>query len=402
MDKEIFEVVLNKSAQDSKIKRIIEMKSESALPTGENFTSTILKITLKVVLGNGRIATKTFIAKKGYTGEAAEQPRKENSLFRTEVSVYTNVLREMGYLMEEFGDTEGPLWCEFIHYNRANSIIILEDLKASGFNTVKRTEPQDLDHARLTLRSLGRYHAMAKVLEERGLISKDGYKPHPFLGDGIYIRNFLYGSLQTLFKGMRKSWGEEWAEYADKLSQMSCEELSKRITESGNFDDNTFKCLNHGDCWSNNMMFKHNWEGKPIEMRFVDFQIPHYNSPCVDVTSYIYSSVKASVRHQNLKSLIELYHESLTSSLDRFGYKGSKPSLEDINNAMERLLFFGTCFFTACVPCALTERTDALDLDKIFKTNGEEGYNLSVYCEDGVVETIGEDLKALVKLFEKR
>ncbi|CAH1392398.1 unnamed protein product [Nezara viridula] len=401
MDKEIFEVVLNKSAQDSKIKRIIEMKSESALPTGENFTSTILKITLKVVLGNGRIATKTFIAKKGYTGEAAEQPRKENSLFRTEVSVYTNVLREMGYLMEEFGDTEGPLWCEFIHYSRADSIIILEDLKASGFNTVKRTEPQDLDHARLALRSFGRYHAMAKVLEERGLISKDGYKPYIFLNDEVCIRNLLYAPFQTLIKGMRKSWGEEWAEYAEKLSRVSFEELSKRTKDGGNFDDNTFKCLNHGDGWNNNMMFKHDWEGRPVEMRFVDFQVPHYNSPCMDVTYFLYSSVNPSVRHQNLNSLIELYHESLTSSLERFGYKGSKPSLEDINNGMERLVFYGTCLFTSTFPCVLTERTDAMDLGLIFKTNGEEGYNLSVYCEDGVIEMIGEDLKALVKLFDE-
>ncbi|CAH1392392.1 unnamed protein product [Nezara viridula] len=401
MDKEIFEVVLSKSSQDPKIKRIIEMRTEPALPKGENYTSTILKITLKVVLGNGRVATKSFIAKKENTGEAAEQFSNDLSLFTAEVSVYTNILREMEYLMEEFGDTEGPLWCEFIHYSRADSIIILEDLKASGFNTVKRTETQDLNHARLVLRSLGRYHAMAKVLEERGLISKDGYKPYLFLNNEIYIRNFIYGRMQALVKGMREGGGEEWAEYADKLCQISFEKLLKRIKECGNFDDNTFKCLNHGDGWNNNMMFKHDWEGRPVEMRFVDFQVPHYNSPCMDVTYFLYSSVNPSVRHQNLNSLIELYHESLTSSLERFGYKGSKPSLEDINNGMERLVFYGTCLFTSTFPCVLTERTDAMDLGLIFKTNGEEGYNLSVYCEDGVIEMIGEDLKALVKLFDE-
>ncbi|CAH1392393.1 unnamed protein product, partial [Nezara viridula] len=398
MDKEIFEVVLSKSSQDPKIKRIIEMRTEPALPKGENYTSTILKITLKVVLGNGRVATKSFIAKKENTGEAAEQFSNDLSLFTAEVSVYTNILREMEYLMEEFGDTEGPLWCEFIHYSRADSIIILEDLKASGFNTVKRTETQDLNHARLVLRSLGRYHAMAKVLEERGLISKDGYKPYLFLNNEIYIRNFIYGRMQALVKGMREGGGEEWAEYADKLCQISFEKLLKRIKECGKFDDDTFECLNHGDCWNNNMMFKNNWEGRPIEMRFVDFQMPHYSSPCIDVTYFLYTSIKPNVRHQNLQSLIQLYHESLTSSLDRFGYKGSKPNLEDIDNAMERLLFFGLCFFTACFPCLLTTRTDAMDVDLIFKTNGEEGFNISVYCEDGVVEKMGEDLKTLVNV----
>ncbi|XP_066909472.1 uncharacterized protein [Halyomorpha halys] len=313
--------------------------------------------------------------------------------------VYTNILREMDYLMEEFGDTEGPLWCELIHYNQSDSTIILEDLKASGFATVKRTEGQDLDHARLVLRSLGRYHAMAKVLENRGLLSKDDYKPYLFLNNEVYIRNLIYGGKQALVKGMRAAWGEEWLEYADKLSQISFEEYSKRIKNCGNFDEATFKCLNHGDCWNNNILFQHDWEGRPIALRFVDFQIPHYNSPCVDVTYFMYTSIKPHVRRQNYTSLVEFYHKSLTCSLDRFGYKGPKPSLEDINNAMERLCFFGMSFFTGCSPPGtLTERTGALDLDLIIKTDGEEGIDIRVYSEEGVMEKIGEEIKRIVKL----
>ncbi|XP_066900813.1 uncharacterized protein [Halyomorpha halys] len=318
----------------------------------------------------------------------------------TPTLVYTNILREMDYLMEEFGDTEGPVWCEFIHYNQSGSTIILEDLKASGFATVKRTEGQNLEHARLVLRSLGRYHAMGKVLEDRGLISKDNYKQFAMIYDEVHFQNTLYAGIRALVKGMREGWGEEWSEYANKLSQISFEEYLKRIKDCGNFEENTFKCLNHGDCWSNNMMFKHNWEGKPIELRFVDFQFPHYNTPCIDVTNFMYTSIKSSVRRQNVNNLIELYHESLTSSLDRFGYKGPKPSLEEINSTMERLRFFGLSFFTGCTPCVLTVRTDALDLDKIFKTNGEEGINISIYHEDGMIDKIGEDIKILVKIIE--
>ncbi|XP_066909463.1 uncharacterized protein [Halyomorpha halys] len=400
MEKEVFEVVLKNSFNDSKIKRIIEIKSEPALPKGENYASTILRITAKVVLGNGRTATKSFIGKKENTGEAASQIRNDLGLFNLEISVYTNILREMDYLMEEFGDTEGPLWCQFIHYHQSDSTIILENLKASGFTTVNRTEGQNLDQARLVLRSLGRFHAMAKVLEDRGLLSKDDYKPYPMIHDDVYIRNTSYGGIQALIKGMREGWGEEWAEYANKLSKVRFQEYSKMVKESGNFDDNTFKCLNHGDCWNNNMMFKNNWEGRPIELRFVDFQLPHYNSPCVDVTYFLYTSIKPSIRHQNYKSLVELYHESLTSSLDRFGYNGPKPSLEEINNSMERLKFFGLTFFMACIPVVVTTRTDALDLDLIYKTNGEEGFNIRVYYEDGIIEKMGEDLKALVNVIE--
>nr|XP_024220138.1 uncharacterized protein LOC106682007 [Halyomorpha halys] len=266
MEKEVLEVVLKKSAKESKIKRIIDMKWESALPKGENYTSNILRITLKVVLGNGRVGKKSFIAKKEIVGEAATQLNKECQVFKKEASVYTDIFREMDYMMEEFADTEGPLWCELIYFNSADGLIILEDLKASGFSTVKRTELQDIEHARLALRSLGRFHAMAKVLEGRGHISKYDYKPYGLIFHEPYIRNFIYGGIQALIKGMRASWGKEWADTADKLDEMTFEELSKRMRESADFDEDTFKCLNHGDCWNNNMMFKHNWEGRPIEI----------------------------------------------------------------------------------------------------------------------------------------
>ncbi|XP_066909552.1 uncharacterized protein [Halyomorpha halys] len=267
MDKELFEVILRKSEADSKIKRIIDMKMESAVPKGENYTSNILRVTLKVVLRNGRISTKSFILKKETFSQDSKEILQGYSLTKAEASIYIKVLREMQYLMEEFGDTEGPLWCKLIHFSQADSTIILEDLKTSGFSTVKRTEVQDLEHARLALRSIGRYHAMAKVLEDRGLISKEDYRPYALVYDQTIIKNVIFGGIKALIKGMRATWGEEWSETADKLNQITAEELLKKINSNGIFDDSTFKCLNHGDCWNNNMMFKHDWEGKPIQLR---------------------------------------------------------------------------------------------------------------------------------------
>nr|XP_024215758.1 uncharacterized protein LOC112210490 [Halyomorpha halys] len=239
---------------------------------------------------------------------------------------------------------------------------------------------------------------MAKVLEGRGHISKDDYKPYGLIFHEPYIRNFIYGGIQALIKGMRASWGKEWADTADKLDEMTFEELSKRMRESADFDEDTFKCLNHGDCWNNNMMFKHNWEGRPIEIRFVDFQFPHYNSPCIDLIYFIYSSIQPEIRRQNYKSFIQLYYESLTSNLDRFGYEGSKPSLEEIENVMSRLSLFGLNFFLGFFPITNSVTDDAVDFDELFESNGEEGYNTRIFGEAGLIEKIGEEIKALVKL----
>ncbi|XP_014281504.1 uncharacterized protein [Halyomorpha halys] len=401
MDKELFEVILRKSAADSNIKRIIDMKMESAVPKGENYTSNIFRVTLKVVLGNGRIATKSFILKSVMLATFSKDSKENfqtNSLAKAEASIYINVLREMEYLMEEFGDTEGPFWCDLIHFSQADSTIILEDLKASGFSSVKRTEAQGLEHARLALRSIGRYHAMAKVLEDRGLISKD-HTPYTLLYNQKIIKSIVFGGIKALVKGMRATWGEEWSETADKLNQISSEELLKKIQSIGIFDDNTFKCLNHGDFGNNNMMFKHDWEGRPIQLRLIDFQGPHYNTPCVDVIYFIYTSIKPHLRRQNYKSLVELYYESLITSLDRFGYKGSKPSLKEIEDTLKRLSYSALALFIGSFAGGVYKGTDALDVDKIFKTEGEEGFNLRIYSQDGIIEKIGEDIKTFLNFW---
>ncbi|XP_014278092.2 uncharacterized protein [Halyomorpha halys] len=307
----------------------------------------------------------------------------------------------MQHLMEEFGDTEGPLWCELIHFSQADSTIILEDLKASGFSTVQRTEAQDLEHARLALRSIARFHAMAKVLEDRGIISKEDYRPYALLHDQMLIRSIIFGGIKALVKGMRATWGEEWSETADKLNQISFEELMEKIRSIGIFDDNTFKCLNHGDFWNNNMMFKHDWEGRPIQFRLIDFQGPHYNTPCVDVIYFIYTSIKPHLRRQNYKSLVEHYYESLITLLDRFGYKGSKPSLEEIEGAMKQLSYFALGLFMGGFPVGAYKGTDAMDVNKLFKTGGEEGFNLRIYSEDGIIEKIGEDIKTFLNFWSE-
>nr|XP_014292067.1 uncharacterized protein LOC106690965 [Halyomorpha halys] len=402
MDKEVLEVVLKKCSRESTIERIIDMESESALPKGENYTSTIFRAKLKVVLGSGRVTTKSYILKKENVENGTDDTFKDFKLTDAEKSMYLKVLQQMEYLMEEFGDTEGPLWCKLIHFSQDDSTFILEDLKAAGFSTVKRTEHQDIEHARLALRSLGRFHAMAKVLEERGHISKDDYNPLPYLYDEEFYRAMMYGGVRALVKGMRATWGEEWAETADLLGKITFEEFVRRIKSCVNFGEDIFRCLNHGDCWNNNMMFKYNSEGKPIEIRFIDFQIPHYDSPCIDVIYYIYTSIKSHLRRQNYKSLIKFYHDSLTRSLDKYGFQGSKPSLNEIEENMERLSFGILSYFPSSYAVDSSKTDNAMDMKKIFETNGEEGFNISIFSEAGLKENIAEDVKTLVKKIQEK
>lgn len=87
MDRKVLEVALKRSFNDQAIAGVIEAQAESALPKGENYLSTILRIRMKVILGNGRIAKRNLIVKRGEaSGSVADMM---NEVFNVEVKVST-------------------------------------------------------------------------------------------------------------------------------------------------------------------------------------------------------------------------------------------------------------------------------------------------------------------------
>ncbi|CAH1406803.1 unnamed protein product [Nezara viridula] len=393
MEKEVLEVVLKKLDKESRIATILDLQSVPALPKGENYSSTIMRITLKVVLGNGRQAKKSFIMKQLITKGDSGDFIKEINAAKLESEIYSVVHKEMTYLMEEFEDTDETLWGKFIHYDHNLSSILLEDLKASGYSLVPRQKGLDLDHAILVLNSLGRYHGMAKVLEQRGIICKENYTPYVFFTNVKLIKSFNYGSILNLSKVMQETWGPEWEEAAKKLKKISFDPFAKKMLSMGSVHTETnFTVLNHGDIWSNNMMFKYDFQKRPIAVKFLDYQIPHYNTPCIDVTYFMYLGTQPSVRRSNYELLVKTYHDSLVRTLDKFGFTGTKPTLEDITDTMKRLEFFGLCFFVESYASLVCSSTEAFDMEKILSTDGKEGFNGDVLREPGMIECLGPDI----------
>ncbi|CAH1406808.1 unnamed protein product [Nezara viridula] len=390
MEKEVLEVVMKRLDSESRVAAILDFQSVPALPKGENYHSTIFRVTLKVVLGNGRQAKKSFIMKQMITEGTRE--KQQRMAFAKETQVYSVILKQMSYLMEEFEDTDETLWCNCIHSDPYLSCILLEDLKASGYSLVPRQQGLDLDHSIVALRGLGKYHGMAKVLEERGIISKDEYtQKSPFTILKV-IKAIPYAGILNLAKAMRESWGPEWEETA-KSMMISLDPFAAKLNQVFKTDENEFAVLIHGDCWSNNMMFKYDFQKRPIAVKFFDFQGPQYITPCTDITYFLYLGTQPAVRRSNYQLLLKTYHDSLVRTLDKFGFTGTKPTLEEITATMSRLEFYGLMLFVAAYP-GLTgsKNQEAFDFEKLMKTDGEEGFEQEVLKEPGIIEKMGPDI----------
>ena len=87
MDLSELETVRQRWKDDSSIQSVISVDREPAVSKGENFLSTVSRVTVKVVLGNGRLATRRFILKEIPKEEFTLNICKKSGIFKLETTV---------------------------------------------------------------------------------------------------------------------------------------------------------------------------------------------------------------------------------------------------------------------------------------------------------------------------
>ncbi|XP_014278706.1 uncharacterized protein [Halyomorpha halys] len=400
MDKDVLERVIKSNWKETSLKKVISIESVPAVGKNLNFLSSVERLNLKVVLGNGRVVKKSLI-RKVLGSDANEFQTEFNGKynpFKTETEMY-NSLTQIEYLMEEFEDTEDVLWCKMVHHIPYN-YIVMEDLKAMGFHMIERVQFYDLDHILLSVHSLGRYHAMCKTLEGRGLTPLALKTWYLFDNQGMH--EYMYYDLIALAAAVKRLWDPKWTPIVDKIKTTKSE-VHERLKKFSEIDETKFNVTNHGDCHKNNIVIKYNWDQRPIAMRFLDFQLVHYGSPCIDLTYMLYLAADPSVRRDNFNLLLITYHNALVTTLDKYHFQGKKPDIEEIRDGMEKHSFMGLILSLSWYPNLLkSERMEELrDFVKIGQTEGLEGYADENFYPDDLEKAIGPDIKDFVNRFCK-
>lgn len=101
----------------------------------------------------------------------------------------------------------------------------------------------------------------------------------------------------------------------------------------------TFKVLNHGDSWVNNLMFRYE-NGKPVAVIFVDYQMSYYSSPGLDLNYFINTSPCNEIRENQIDDILHVYHDNFSVILKSLGVKHI-PTMNDVRNEIERCEYYG-------------------------------------------------------------
>jgi hypothetical protein len=255
------ETCLDKVAHAEGFKNyVIKVNHGSAI--GDGFVGLIFKATISEV-DNDKVLT--VVVKTPPESEARRSQFNAMAIFRREVLMYNEVLPEFVKLQHErkvpesagFFDFPKVYFAEF-NEEKNDSLIIMEDLRESGFQLYNKYKTTDYEHAKLIMIALGRFHALSFAMKILKPDIFDGFKKltdffsEQFSANDMMIPMF-HGSIDEACNIL----DENDIKSRNRLAKFKegTIDLLKTLTDPKN--DELFAVIGHGDCWSNNFMYKY-------------------------------------------------------------------------------------------------------------------------------------------------
>uniref|UniRef100_A0A0A9W3U8 Elongation factor 4 n=2 Tax=Lygus hesperus TaxID=30085 RepID=A0A0A9W3U8_LYGHE len=397
LDLKWLEQVLVNESRKSKIIKILSVDDiDSAVPTGENYCSSIYRVKLRCAFESGFEKCISLIIKQVITS------KEKNviiellpEIFKIEIEVYSVIFPLMEKLMAEFEDEREKLWCHF-YGHLENQAIVFEDLSESGFKTLRRTDWLSFEHSSLALENLARFHAMSKILIDRGLIKKTDFTHNSMCTDIEFGHKLYAGPLEVLAEAMVESWGHEWKEVSDRI-KLQVPLVSHKINELAVVQDDRYLVFNHGDLWTCNIMMKPEKSTTAESLRFLDFQVPCINTFIWDVIIFMFTSTHPQVRRRKQDDLLSVYQKSLEENLRSFNCQSYVPNLNDVISEFERVWYLSFVFNMTFFPLSSSSKCKPFEISKVLDHTPQEVFDKSAFTDERLVPELQEDLKIYIE-----
>lgn len=312
LNEEFLGYVLNGSTDCQSECDVLSFEILPGLSPGDNFCSVvyITKVLYKRRGVDQNIHEQTFFIKTPLENGLLIDMVKEGKFIEKEFLMYDKCLPMMESLV-------GKLDIVSKHYpSQQKYTLVLENLSDEGYKMHDKIKQFDFDHSAIIMKSLATFHASSVAL----------YKKNPTLvetvGESLLYSEKSTGSCSFVRQKLKNfsNFVENWEGY-ERFG-----DLSRQFKES--FWDRTvsvytrrqnMNVLNHGDAWTNNMLFKYDIDGKVEKIKLIDFQMAVYASIGIDLQYITWTSIQPSVRENRLTELHSIYLETLNSCLEKNG-----------------------------------------------------------------------------------
>lgn len=195
---------------------------------------------------------------------------------------------------------------------------MLEDLSLRNFSTIDRkTGVMTAEHVYLVMQGLAKFHAISFALKDQ--------KPEKFneltsnlseviiVKSNIQLRYYLTEQAKNVFNSV--SADEELLARVTKIYEKEALDIAADCIDLES--TGSASVITYGDVWQNNIMFKYDSNGRPIETNFVDWQVVRHSSPIIDVAFFIFCSTTKELRDAHYGKFLEYYHDALSAHIRR-------------------------------------------------------------------------------------
>ncbi|XP_027217907.2 uncharacterized protein [Penaeus vannamei] len=336
---------------------------------GDNYASVVSSVELDFDL-NGNDESITYIVKINPCHGMESFEEMTHTIFLKEAEFYIKLLPQLNGVLREH--ELSPLAVPECHYGtleKKRELIFLEDLRPRGFKMFDRRKGLDVAHASLVLKELARLHAASLLLQKKDPeYSKDTLLHRGWINmtdDGFGMLQVLEGVMDTGIMMLKKVGGYEssitWAE----STKSKLREIFEKQREPCKH-----QVICHGDAWNNNLLFKYDEDGVPVEVMLIDLQMCRREPFAVDLNYLLYTSLTGDVRKPNLDALLETYRGHFNGVMET---EGEGRLLEgEVLQEFRRLNILGAIFNMMIICPMLMEPEDVPD----FEMSGDDAADM--------------------------
>lgn len=283
--------------------KLVDMEYTNDKDIGAQFGSSLNFVTLKVK-GTTEECLKILI-------KTPVSLREDSlSLFQMELFMYKEVLPHLGYNQE---------WYPKFYYgivdreNLENSVLIFDNLKHKKYNS-KIQICLDYDHISVAMKNIAKFHSLSFLLkhgnpEKFEELTKKMQQHYKELPKNIKLKSNV--DAQIAIRAFEEEHGKE--EVLDKFSKIFDD--VPLIIEHLSTPQEPFSVICHGDFCNNNVMYKYNQDGSPIDCAFIDFQMSKYSSLVTDLSFFLYLNTDFDIREKYWDQFLNIYWETLRESV---------------------------------------------------------------------------------------
>uniref|UniRef100_A0A1A9ZVF0 CHK domain-containing protein n=1 Tax=Glossina pallidipes TaxID=7398 RepID=A0A1A9ZVF0_GLOPL len=369
VNKEIFHKML-KQLFDG-VDGIIYFDIARALTSGENYSTLMLRVQIEMKLKDGRTRSSSFMLKLPHETKEMKDMLASLNFFHLENVVYQDVLNEMERMYAESGvELRFGAKCYRLSADNEKLYLLLEDLSCCGFKNVNRLDGLDVEHTECVLRKLAQFHAASACRVATLGPYTEKLLFHKL--DSKYVRSKIrqiYALMAETFMENLKNY-KNCEKYRESLL-IFFNNLIEWYVKARVVHTQYFNVLNHGDMWTNNILFKYKTDGHVEETYFVDYQNCNYGSPAQDLYVLLISSVHIDFKLKKFDHFVDYYYEHLVENLKLLKYPSDIMSRQQLQDQLK--VFGGWAFVTSFFTMGVTllDPTDKAKFEYVMRDTPE-------------------------------